>query len=184
MAIGLITTPSSWLTGTVAPNAWFQNVQDTLNNLYTVKSTSFSMWIPASMMQPTSAGWTLTAGSTVNKSYQASAANATLEIAIPFRYYAGSTTQYQKLTGVKLNIQTAGASAATLKVFAVAPLNTGVAPQQGSTISSTGTGAQYLNLTGLSVGPSDSQWLTAIFSSGQTNDAIYSALLTYSDLLF
>lgn len=34
MAIGLITTPASWVNGTVAPPTWFQDVQDTLNNIF------------------------------------------------------------------------------------------------------------------------------------------------------
>lgn len=34
MAVGTISTPASWVNGTVAPSTWFTNVQDTLNALY------------------------------------------------------------------------------------------------------------------------------------------------------
>lgn len=39
MPVGIISSPASWLLGTVAPAEWFENVQDTLNEVYAPTST-------------------------------------------------------------------------------------------------------------------------------------------------
>ena len=44
MAIGLITTPASWVQGTPASPTWFQNVQDTLNDLYSTLGGDRAFW--------------------------------------------------------------------------------------------------------------------------------------------
>lgn len=38
MAIGTISSPASWTYGTIAPAAWFTNVQDMINHLYLVNT--------------------------------------------------------------------------------------------------------------------------------------------------
>jgi len=171
MAVGLITSPAAWVNGTVAPATWFQNVQDTLNGLYTassssvLKTTTRYLWIPAAggagVERALPASWLV--------DYEKITANALPPLIAFISIPLASST----ITQFAMAVNPAGASPMTLEIYENNHGPTaGASPTLLATLSSTGTGYQFASAT-VTAGVSATNLYFAKLTTGNGGDSYY-----------
>jgi hypothetical protein len=169
MAIGLISSPAAWYNGTVAPNSWFQSVQDTVNASYKAGASSYNYWLHASSLTPTVSTWTLVSGA-----YQASGATQFLRVAIPLIYI--DATHYQRISSVTVRCNQASAAGITVNLVDYTAITTLAAPTENVVSTVTGpasTGEKSIVLTPTLTAPTSSVLIFLRIDSAANNDKVY-----------
>jgi hypothetical protein len=184
MAVGLITTPVQWLLRTIYTHTWGQNVQDNINNIYPFKSNERSFW-----MSPASCrfiGGTVVSGAnSEGDAIWTTAASAYAQLSVPIFFY--SATVGQKLTGIDVKVNQAGAAGMTVSLYEVDNMSGTSNPIDGTTLgsivsSTTGaasSGIKTLSLSGLTRYQKPDVMLWLRITPVTNNDALYGVKFTF-----
>lgn len=184
MAIGTITTPVTWLNGTIDSPTWNQNVQDTLNNVYATKGYivgTQSVWLsPAEMLL--GGNWALSEFSAGAFSAHCSTAAGAGSVGMPIKVPFVDASHYVNVTRVDLRINKASTGTTTLTVaeesrlstFGGAPNTTGVA-----NATSSSSGHQWISISGLTLRQKADSLIYAYVNAANDGDDLYALQVTF-----
>jgi hypothetical protein len=188
VAIGTISSPVTWVNGTVAAPSWFQNVQDTTNNVYGFKASSMSRWLGPEHASTVASGASWTVINLAPGVNVWSAANTTNELifgGLPMLYRDASV--YQQLTSVAVKLFKNSTATSTVTVRKVAALNGTATPSPTGITSATSAtaGYQLLLIPSVSaVNPTDDQYISIGVTAGAVADSVVGVRLTYTNVLY
>lgn len=185
MAIGIISSPVTWINGTVLTPVWAQSVQDNINGLGFTQIARAYRILGSTGAPYTSAGavggWTMNTG---NFAMTSSGAGNFLMFSIALPYANGGSGTGATLGAASVRVKPAGASAMSAKVWNLTQQNTTSAVTLNALSSfatSSGTTDQTLSVpltSPLAVDTSTVCLLEVL--SGQTSDIVYSVELQYT----
>lgn len=185
MAVGLITSPVQWLLRTIYTHTWGANVQDTINNLYAFKDNERSTWVPPAACRFVG-GVVADNVNAVGVVVWTTAASAYAQLAVPAFFY--SATVGQKLTGIDVKVNQAGAAGMTVTLMEADNMGTTLDPVDGTnfgTAAGTVTGAassgiKTLSLTGLAKYNKPDVLLWLKITPATNNDILYGVKFTFN----
>lgn len=183
MAVGTISSPTTWLLRRVIPPSWLQNMQDTLNNVYAYKSQTRYAWFGVGGGQ-VGTNWSLDLGASAGVAATCSTAAGAGIVSIPIPVFYNSGSEYQTITSIGVRVNKASTGTTNIKAYKLVNLSTGSGPtstQLGSTASSTTSGHQIISVTGLTAAASDDQLIWVEISAANNGDIVYAAKVTFDN---
>lgn len=204
MAIGPITSPVTWVGGTVAAASWFQNSQDNINEYVGVKAgtvsvvgltvdgvggnvvtpnagVSRSYWIPAPGMS-VSGTWTYTSSQYWTAGGGTGSSIASAAIVLPYKVAPFAAT----ITSVSVRFKPASGTGFTFDIYKVTNLSNTTPPVFASVGSGSysGTAEQTVTISGLSeTMTSDKAYYIQTLNSAP-GDKMYAFGVTYTIPIF
>lgn len=186
MAVGTISSPSTWYLRQVVTHTWCQSVQDTVNNCYAFKGATQYMWLgPAQMMKGSSAN--ASTAMTDGDPHYWSCAGVADKIICSAPLFGTSSTVRAKLTEVVAHVYQAGAAGMTLNAKRVSGMNVASGPSNaslGTTSGAASSGEKLLTISGLTSGGDDDSYIRVELVSATANDRVYGVRLKFDLSLY
>lgn len=184
MAIGVISSPASWLLGTVDAPSWNQNVQDNVNHFLT---GSHAVWYAAASLIPISntsaiGGWNY---SSALGYWIATASSSSVTLGLPYRYGSSPGTSDQ-ISAISARIKPGNTGAMVLTVYQITNLsNTSatVVASVGTPANSSGTTDQTITVSGLSLAQTADKSFYVVLAAGQSGDFVYGVNVAHAGIV-